>query len=433
MKSFTKFLGLAAFALLATCTDENGNPVDPVKQLCGFTCPGDKVDGVKIGGVADGNASITGVAKVDAFFAATINFQSAANDVSNGIQDQLNLIKADFGITEGSLADGLEKQFQANLQAGVKYEYQPARCAIDAQATLEASAKCDAEVSGGTATVECKGSCAAEVTAEAKCDVDADLYCTVSGPEIDCQGECQGSCTAELTAEAKCDGTCRGTCSGNCSAYSDSGATQCAGTCEGMCKGSCEAKLAAAAKCEGKCHGECTAKPPTAGCEGAVRAECRAHANATFECKGKCTGDFEPPKVEADCSATAKAQASVNVQCSPPRLGVTYAFKLDADPKFKSALTTLLDVRLPALLQATGKAKIVATAGDGLRVAANGAVKSSVDTLKSKTSFKVKYGLLCAADQLDDAEDMISQATDTLSDRMMDAKAVSAKVGLSTI
>src|SRR4051812_15597710 len=49
-------------------------------SLCGLACPGQKDDkGVEIKGVADGNAAISGVASVDAFFAAVIRFQGAAN------------------------------------------------------------------------------------------------------------------------------------------------------------------------------------------------------------------------------------------------------------------------------------------------------------------------------------------------------------------
>lgn len=432
MNRLIKFLGLAALvAVTSTCgTDEDGNPIDPLKQLCGFTCPGDTVDDVKIGGVAEGNASISGIAQVDAFFSATIAFESAADGVSEGIQAQLDLIKADFGIT-GDLAAGLKTAFDANLEAGVDFVYEPARCAVDAQATLEASAKCDATVSGGKAVVDCKGSCEAEVSAMAKCDANAELYCTVTAPEIKCEGECSGSCTAELKAAAKCDGTCRGSCDGTCSAYSDKEGTQCAGSCSGMCMGSCEAQLAASAKCEGTCRGECTAKPASAGCEGSVRAECRAKADATFKCEGQCTGDFEPPEVSAECKASAKAQASVNVECTPPRLDVRYAFKANADVKFKAALTALLDVRLPALLQATGKAKIVAKAGEGLGVAATGAVKGAVDKIRAEAELKAFYSLKCALDELPKARTIIQSSTDKLSDRLSDSKKVTDMLGLS--
>jgi hypothetical protein len=197
-----------------------------------------------------------------------------------------------------------------------------------------------------------------------------------------------------------------------------------------MCKGTCEAQLAASAKCEGTCRGECTAKPATAGCEGAVKAECRAMANATFKCEGQCNGDFEPPEVSAECKASAKAQASVNVECTPPRLKVNYAFKASAKPEFKAALTALLDVRLPALLQATGKAKVVARAGEGLGTAATGAVKGAVDKLRADTHLKVYYSLKCALDQLPKANTVIQASSDDLTNKLNDSKKVTEMLGL---
>lgn len=428
MNRFNKFLGLVALTLAASCGEDGGVP--GIREICGFTCPGDTVDGVKIGGVAEGNASISGVPSVDAFFSATIAFQSAADSVSDGIQAELDLIKADFGI-EGDLAAGLKAAFDANLEAGVKFEYQPPKCAVDAEATLEASAKCDASVSGGKVEVDCKGSCEAEVDVDVDCDASAELYCTVTAPEIECEGECQGSCTVDASAGLECEGTCHGECDGECSVTTDAEGNECAGTCKGMCMGSCETQLTASAKCEGTCRGECTAKAPEASCEGAVKAECRASGDATFKCQGRCEGDFEPPMVSAECKASAKAQASVNIECTPPRLGMTYEFKLDADPKFKAALTSLIDVRLPALLKARSKAKLVANAGEGLRVAADGAVKSAVNKLKADFSLKLAFSLQCALEQLPAASKMIEDATDSLTDRLNDTESVTDMLGLS--
>jgi hypothetical protein len=429
MNRFTTFLGLAVLIAAGSCTDKDGNPIDPLQQLCGFTCPGDEVDGDTIAGVAEGNASISGVPSVDAFFSATIAFQTAANGVSDGIQAELDLIKADFGIT-GDLAAGLKTAFDANLEAGVKFEYQPPKCAVDAQASLEASAKCDATVSGGKVEVDCKGSCEAELRSDFKCDVNADLYCTVTAPELKCEGECQGSCTAEIAAGAECSGTCRGTCDGTCTAFSDEAGTQCAGSCDGTCKGKCEAQLTAAAKCEGTCRGECTAKAPTAGCTGGVSAECRGKTEASFKCEGRCEGEFEPPMVSAECKATAKAQASVNIECTPPRLAMTYAFSANATPQFKAALTSLIDVRLPSLLKARSKAKVVANAGEGLGVAARGAIEAAVKELRADVKLKLLYSLQCATEQLPAARKIIEDSTDELTVQLNDSKKVTEMLGL---
>jgi hypothetical protein len=430
MKRLTKFLGLTALSVLAACggTDANGNPVDPLQTVCGFSCPGDS----EAGGVLEGNANISGIPSVDAFFSAVLSFETTANGVSGGIQAELDAIRADFGI-QGDLAAGLKTQLDANLEAGIQIDYKPARCAVDAQATLEASAKCDASVMGGKASVECKGSCNAEVSASAKCDAKAELYCTLTAPEITCEGECQGSCTAELKAAAKCDGTCKGSCDGQCSGYVKDamGNLVCNGSCSGMCTGSCEAELKAAATCMGTCRGECTYKKPMGGCEGGIRAECRAMANASFSCEGHCEGEFEPPKVSAECQASAKAQAKLNVQCTPPSMQVKYAFKATADAKFKAALTSLLNVRLPALGQAVGRANIVAKAGDDLGVAAGAGFKSALESLRADFNLKLLWGIDCAGRELDDSKKVVTDARMDLSNKIMAATSIQSmlKIG----
>ena len=429
MNRFNTFLGLAALIGVAAC-GEDGGLEDPLKKLCGFTCPGDTVDDTKIGGVAEGNASITGVPSVDAFFSATIAFQKAADGVSDGIEAELDLIKADFGIEGDDLAGGLKTAFDANLEAGVKFEYQPPKCAVDAEATLEASANCDASVTGGRVEVDCKGSCEAELRSDFKCDANAELYCEFTAPEAKCEGQCEGSCTAEAGAMLDCTGTCHGECDGECSVTSDEAGEDCAGTCKGMCKGKCEAQLTAAAECDGTCRGSCTVKAPSGGCMGGISAECRGKTEASFKCEGRCEGEFEPPMVSAECKASAKAQASVNVECTPPRLGMTYAFKAGASPEFKAALTSLIDVRLPALLKARSKAKVVASAGEGLGVAAQGAVKGAVDKLRADVKLKLLYSLQCGINELPAARKIIDESTDELTDRLNDSKTVTEMLGL---
>jgi hypothetical protein len=433
MKRLTKFLGLTALSVLAACggTDANGNPVDndPLKLVCGFSCPSDS----EAGGVVEGNANISGLPSVDAFFSAVLSFETTANGVSDGIQAQLDAIRADFGV-QGDLAAGIKSQLDANLEAALQIEYHPARCAVDAQATLEASAKCDASVMGGKASVECKGSCDAELSASAKCDAKAELYCTMTAPELKCEGECQGSCTAKIEGAAKCDGTCKGSCDGQCSGYikDTMGNLVCNGSCSGMCTGSCEAELKAAASCMGTCRGECTAKAPTGGCAGGIRAECRAMANASFSCQGHCEGEFEPPKVKAECEASAKAQAKLNVQCTPPSMQVKYAFKATADAKFKAALTSLLNVRLPALGQAVARANIVAKAGDDLGAAAGAGFKTAVNQLRADFNLKLLWGIDCAVRELDDSQMVVTDARMNLANKISAASAIQGMLKLGS-
>jgi len=403
---------------------------------CGLACPGNKLDGVTVKGVVDGNAAISGVPSVDAFFGAVINFQNAATNVSAGMESQLDLIRGDFGIAAtDDLQAKLKAQFAANLEGGVVFQYQPARCAVDAGATVQAQARCEGSVTPPKAMLECKGSCEVQASADVKCAADVDLECSFTGPTVDCKGSCEGTCEAKLDVAAKCSGTCRGMCVGSCSAYLDSAGAQCAGTCDGMCMGTCEAKVEASAKCMGTCKGECTVTNPSGGCMGAAHAQCNATAKASVMCEGKCEGDFTPPMAKVECQASAKAEAHVNVQCTPPKLALNYKLKagvdLMAQAKFEGALKSLVNVRLPALLQASARADSIATAGDDLVSAAGVAVTGSVDTLaKGDISLKASFGLTCALGELPKVDDAISTSSERLTMNLMDVKDVKSACGL---
>lgn len=97
--------------------------VDDLAEQCGLDI------NCELGGVAEGRASISGIASVDSFFAAVINFQTKANVVSNGITAELNAIRGDFGI-DADADIGAEIQAQAGLfvegELGIVAE--PARC-----------------------------------------------------------------------------------------------------------------------------------------------------------------------------------------------------------------------------------------------------------------------------------------------------------------
>ncbi|HET6337765.1 MAG TPA: hypothetical protein VFG30_31310, partial [Polyangiales bacterium] len=128
MKRFSYcIVGLTILGLAGSCgTDENGKPIipggdklfDEFRKACGLACPGDEdSEGELIKGVLEGNASISGVAKVDAFFATTNNFRGAADSVAGGIEAQLKLIKADFGIAaDADLKAQLDAKIKANLE-----------------------------------------------------------------------------------------------------------------------------------------------------------------------------------------------------------------------------------------------------------------------------------------------------------------------------
>jgi hypothetical protein len=447
MKRFSYcIVGLSILGLAGSC-GKDGEPPDiggaaadiarEAARQCGIACPGDKdIEGETIKGVLEGNASISGVAKVDAFFASANNFRGAADSVSSGIEAQVRLIRGDFGIAaSANLKTELEANVKANIEGSLVIDYQPPKCAVDASATIEASAKCEAEVNPGKVEIECKGSCELEAGAELKCDASADLQCTFTGPTVDCKGECSGTCEVKADVAVACSGTCKGECSGNCSAYSDSGAAQCAGSCDGMCKGTCEAKAEASAKCMGTCRGECKVTGAAADCMGSAHAECKAKANASVMCKGKCEGDFEPPSASAECKASAKAEAKLNVQCTPPTLAARYKLKAGVDvmaqAQFEAALKTLVTARLPALVAALERGKSIGEAGEDLSVAAGAAVKASVTAAtKLDAGVRVWFGLGCAAKELPKVEMALSDSSDRLVDALNAGATITAAFGM---
>src|SRR5262245_60132302 len=60
------------------------------QDVCDIGCSDD--------GIAEGNASITGVKALDGFFAAVIRFDQKAGQVSAGIDAELVALAADFGV-----------------------------------------------------------------------------------------------------------------------------------------------------------------------------------------------------------------------------------------------------------------------------------------------------------------------------------------------
>lgn len=405
--------------------------VKSVAEACGID-----VD-CKAGGLAEGNASISGVASVDALFQSVLNFQLKAGNISAGIDAQIAAIKGDFGIAADAKLDAeLKAQISANVEGKLTVEAEPAKCQVDAKATLDANARCEGKVDPGMVSVECKGGCEVEASAMAKCDANADLKCTVTAPSVACTGECKGSCDVELKAAASCSGTCTGTCSGACSAYSDSGKAMCAGSCDGMCMGSCETELAASAKCDGTCKGECTVTNPMGGCEGGIHASCEAKADAMVMCEGRCDGEVTPPMASAKCEASVKAEAKMNVECTPPRLAVHYKLKAgvnaEAQAKFVAGVENL-KVRLPALLAATANAKLVADAGTGLIADASGAFSDAAKVFGKATTdgdLRVVGGLICASSEVPKIGTVLKSSAAELKASLDAAAGVTGAVGL---
>jgi hypothetical protein len=428
---------IVASALTIGCGDDGGLPGLPgddggglppgaaeLAEQCGIDveCTGD--------GIAEGNASISGVASVDAFFQSVINFQARAGMVTSGIDAEIRAIGAAFNI-EGDVAAGLQTKIDANLEGGLEIVAEPARCQVDAQASVQAAASCEGKVDPGSVEVQCQGSCEVEASADVSCSAEADLKCTVTAPSVACEGECKGTCSVSGSAAANCSGTCNGACDGTCSLMNGDG--ECAGSCEGTCMGSCDVQLEASASCEGTCRGECTVTNPDAGCEGGIRAECEAQGNAMVMCEGRCSGEVTPPSASVECQATAKAEASMNVECSPPRIAVHYQFAADVDAEARAEFEAglrVLEARLPALLASVRKAEFMVGAGADLTSAAEGAVKGALGAIEADGNFRILFGLRCAVGQLDEVGDALSGSTSRLNNSLGDAAALTGAVGM---
>lgn len=416
-----------AGAMSTQACGEDGTPglpgADALLEECGLVCAEE--------GIIQGNASISGIANIDAFFAAVVNFNTKANLISGNIDAELAKIRASVGATTNAdIKAEMIAKFSLDANAGVKIAFEPAKCAVSAKATLEATAKCDASVDPGKASVECKGSCEVEASAEASCDAEAEVKCVGTAPDFACEGECKGSC--ELDAAAACTGTCKGTCSGTCSVENADGS--CNGSCDGMCEGTCEAS--ASATCEGKCKGECTYTPPDAKCEAGASVKCEAKANASVQCQGKCEGEFEPPMAKAECQASAKADASVNVECTPPSLDISYQFDASLDAAAKLQAQAEFEAFLVSFKASMGKiaaqleqGKLVVAAGAEIGDTGVKAVTDAVEAIDVTASLKVSVGVGCAIKELPKVADAMASSTDALSASVKAAGDLTADFG----
>ena len=393
--------------------DEVADATGDLAEQCGLTCPAEGE------GIVAGNFAISGIANIDAFFGSVVNFAGKANLVADGIDQELAKIKATLGLqANASAADvkaAIMTKYHLNADAGLVVKYQPPRCAVSAEATIEATAKCDASVTPGSAKVECKGTCEVDASASASCSGSAMVKCVgqATGPNLRCEGECSGTC--ELEAAATCEGTCKGTCEGTCSAENADGS--CNGTCEGDCQGTCE--MSAKGTCEGQCKGECEYTPPSASgmCEGGATVQCEAMANASVECNGRCDGEVTPPMASAECQASAKANAEVNVDCRPPELTLEYEFEADASAEvqleFEAFLTGFVKSygNIAAQLK---RSDIVLKAGASVAASAQGAVSGAFEAA-ADGSIKATVGVGCAVAELGDVPTVITAASGKLS------------------
>ncbi|MBZ5711360.1 hypothetical protein [Nannocystis pusilla] len=401
---FSRSILALGLGLLATGCIEN-----PAAEACGLGCPAE--------GIAEGNASITGVASVDSFFAAVVRFDKAALEVKAGVDAELRAIAVSLGLDAGASAAEiraeLTSKFGEAIEGGLKVTYAPPRCTVDAKVAIDATAKCDAEVDPGMVAVECKGTCTVDASASASCDASATVVCKGTAPELKCDGSCTGTC--ELGGSLQCNGTCNGTCNGDCSVTGPDGS--CAGECMGECEGTCELK--AGAECDGKCQGSCEYKPADGQCEAGAEVRCEASAEASASCDGSCDGEVVPPKAKAECEASVEAEAKMQAQCTPPSLEILWQWRgdfadADARAEFKAWVEGFRG-RYASLLAASARAKLVLEAGAGIGDAAVDLVPAMEAAITAKGELLAAIRLSCAVTEIDSVGALIQSGTGALS------------------
>jgi hypothetical protein len=400
MENSTLRSTLALSLLVAAATgcpsggDGGGLGIERLVEMCGLECPSE--------GLAAGNASITGIASVDSFFAAVVGFDKAALEVKAGVDAELRglavSLELDPGATAAEIKAALAAKFAGTIAGGLKVRYAPPRCSVDAKVAVDAAAKCDAEIEPGMASVECKGTCTVDASASASCEASATVVCRGTAPNLECEGSCTGTC--ELTGDLTCNGTCNGECEGECSVRGPDG--QCAGECMGACHGTCELK--AGARCDGRCQGTCEYTPPAGECEAGAEVRCQAAAEASARCDGSCDGEVVPPKARAECEASVEAEAKLKAQCSPPSLEILWQWDasiegdVEAQARFK-AWVEGFRARYAALLAASARAELVLGAGAGLGDAAVQLVETLPEAFPG-LDLRAAVGIPCALDEL---------------------------------
>lgn len=405
LASFGLLTGLSVSALQGCDPDGDGGGIPG----CDISCPEE--------GIVEGNASITGIAQVDAFFGAVVDVSAAANGISGTLQGELDAIALSVDLQPGAagadIATAIQGKLEAAVDGGLKITFAPPKCEASVDVAVSAAAECDVEVDPGMASVSCEGSCEIEGGVMASCDANAELSCTGTAPSFACEGSCEGSC--ELTGGLTCDGTCRGTCSSGCSVTDAQG--NCAGECTGTCEGTCE--LSAGGQCDGMCTGSCTYKPGAAGCEADASAKCEAMAGGSVECDARCEGEVTPPSVSAECEATVDAKANASVECTPPSLEVTwqwsadYAGDLMLQAEFK-AWVQGFKTHTGVMLAAKTKADILIESLGALGSSGVGALKAATDIVGSGDIVGTFKLASCGLPNIDASVSVMTQASTEL-------------------
>ncbi|MEJ7734404.1 MAG: hypothetical protein WKG00_35055 [Polyangiaceae bacterium] len=396
--------------------------VGDLAEQCGLVCAAE--------GVVEGNASISGIPKIDAFFGAVIDFSGAANGVNANIRAQLDAMAASLGLQAGAtgaeIKAALEAKITANVDGGLSIGFKEPACQASVEVTAKAAAECDVDVDPGSVEVKCEGTCTIDASAQASCTGEATLKCKGQAPNLACEGTCSGDCSLEVAAT--CEGVCRGTCSAGCTVMDAAG--NCKGSCTGTCQGTCELK--AGGSCSGKCEGSCEYTPPSGTCDATAEARCEGAAKADVKCKGGCEGKATPPSVSADCKATVEAKAEASIECTPPELDIKFQFKAGLDATAQGQFLGFLGTfrgQFSAMIAAAAKADVLVDSGANLVAAGEGAVKATVDQLSGEADLKASIGAACALGELGAVGTVIGEATTGLQGSLSAFAEITSVVG----
>jgi hypothetical protein len=388
-------------------------------------------------GIALGNASISGVASVDAYFETVVRFRADADQLSKALSLELDAIRRAFGIPANRVLETeLRAQIAAHVAGELSVQAGEPRCHVHARSVAAASASCQGdELAALPAEVDCRGRCEPIAGDALDCGSDAELSCTSLASASACTGQCVGRCASDLSAAQACAGICRGGCQGSCSRYADAAATQCAGLCDGMCSGSCEVELPAGGRCDGACTGECTLASSDGTCSAGSHARCEAAVGAAVRCAGRCEGDVEPARAKDECRAAVSAQAMMSAQCTPPRVAIDYRLAAVLDPgssaQFELAMQ-MLEARLPSLLATLARAERMLSAGAELAGGADSALSSaeSIGDIATDGDLRAAFGLVCALREAKQIPGVIEPPADRLAAAVIEATGVIAALGL---
>lgn len=370
--------------------------VDKVAEQCGLECSAK--------GFAGGDANISGIASIDAFFGLAIDLDARMRGLSGSLRLELDAIAASVGLQPGAtgaqIRTALEGHLQANIEGGLTIEYAAPECKASVDVAVAAAAECDVEVEPGMVSAKCEGTCTVEAGAMVDCGAEAELRCTGTAPGLDCQGTCSGSCAVEFTAAAACDGTCRGSCSAGGSTMDGFD-----GRCAGECMGECVVEASAGIDCQGRCEGSCEYTPPSGQCEADAQASCSASAGATVDCSGSCEGSVEPPMVSAECQATVDAKANASIECSPPSLDISFEFAaaLDGDLAAQAEFRAWLEgfrVRFAAIVALRAEAEVIAALSVDVGTAGVTAVTDAAGELSADANVAAAFGAVCALEEI---------------------------------